>query len=203
VLLVGLLIIALVCLAVGLVLPSVAWLIASLIATAGAGYLLVKARSTILAPPSAAGAGEGPADAGTPDLSTVDAGSVAADATAILPRIADDTRDRPAGSDHAGPEQDGSAHVGSGPGAGDDIGGVRTAAQPLSAGSAVAGTDYVAGPDDVWVIDGRPRYHLLQCVIIQGQDAEPIPFDQAIEDGFMPCSLCEPQLVRAAIRGTG
>jgi hypothetical protein len=203
VLLVGLLIIALVCLAVGLVLPSVAWLIASLIATAGAGYLLVKARSTILAPPSAAGAGAGAADAGTPDPSTVDAGSVAADATAILPRIADDTRDRPAGSDHAGPEQDGSAHVGSGPGAGDDIGGVRTAAERLSAGSAVAGTDYVAGPDDVWVIDGRPRYHLLQCVIIQGQDAEPIPFDQAIEDGFMPCSLCEPQLVRVAIRGTG
>ncbi len=190
-LLVGLLIIALVCLAVGLVLPSVAWLIASLIATAGAGYLLLKARSTILAPPSAAGAGDGAADAGS------------AEATAILPRIADDTRDGPAGSDHAGLQQDGSAHVGSRPGAGDDIGGQRTAAEPLSAGSAVAGTDYVAGPDDVWVIDGRPRYHLPQCVIIQGQDAEPIPFDQAIEDGFMPCSLCEPQLVRAATRSTG
>jgi hypothetical protein len=54
------------------------------------------------------------------------------------------------------------------------------------------------GVDDVWVIDGRPRYHLRQCVIIQGQDAEPIPFDQAVEDGFMPCSLCEPQLERAA-----
>ena len=49
---------------------------------------------------------------------------------------------------------------------------------------------------DVWVIDGRPRYHLGSCPIIQGQDAEPIPFDQAVEDGFMPCSLCEPSMAR-------
>ena len=48
------------------------------------------------------------------------------------------------------------------------------------------------GGDEVWVIDGRPRYHLQSCAIIQGQEAEPIPFDQATEDGFMPCSLCEP-----------
>jgi hypothetical protein len=50
---------------------------------------------------------------------------------------------------------------------------------------------------EVWVIDGRPRFHLASCAIIQGQDAEPIPFDQATEDGFMPCSLCEPNAVRA------
>jgi hypothetical protein len=50
----------------------------------------------------------------------------------------------------------------------------------------------------VWVIDGRPRYHLETCAIIQGQDAEPIPIEQATEDGFMPCSLCEPNIVRTA-----
>jgi hypothetical protein len=55
-----------------------------------------------------------------------------------------------------------------------------------------------AATGDVWVIDGRPRYHLQTCAIIQGQDAEPIPFAQATEDGFMPCSLCEPNVVRAA-----
>jgi hypothetical protein len=55
----------------------------------------------------------------------------------------------------------------------------------------------VADDGDVWVIDGRPRYHLAHCAIIQGQDAEPIPLEQATEDGFMPCSLCEPNAVRA------
>jgi len=55
-----------------------------------------------------------------------------------------------------------------------------------------------ANAGDVWVIDGRPRYHLESCAIIQGQDAEPIPLAQATEDGFMPCSLCEPNVVRAS-----
>jgi len=32
-------------------------------------------------------------------------------------------------------------------------------------------------------------------MIIKGQDAEPIPYEQAIEDGFMPCSLCEPNAI--------
>jgi hypothetical protein len=48
----------------------------------------------------------------------------------------------------------------------------------------------------VWVIDGRPRYHLEGCAIIKGQDAEPIPYEQATEDGFMPCSLCEPDVTQ-------
>jgi hypothetical protein len=43
----------------------------------------------------------------------------------------------------------------------------------------------------VWVVDGRPRYHAQDCLIIKGQKAQPIPFDEAVEDGFMPCSLCQ------------
>lgn len=51
-----------------------------------------------------------------------------------------------------------------------------------------------AGADDpeVWVIDGRPRYHRRTCEILAGQDAGPIPLSQANEDGFIPCSLCQP-----------
>lgn len=45
---------------------------------------------------------------------------------------------------------------------------------------------------DVWVIDGRPRYHRQSCEIIGDQGAEAIPLSQASEDGFIPCSLCEP-----------
>jgi len=48
-------------------------------------------------------------------------------------------------------------------------------------------------PDpDVWVVDGRPRYHRRGCQIIDGQDAEPVPLSQADEDGFISCSLCLP-----------
>jgi hypothetical protein len=50
--------------------------------------------------------------------------------------------------------------------------------------------------DQVWVVDGRPRYHLEACMIIQGQESEPIPLAQATEDGFMPCSMCEPFVSR-------
>jgi hypothetical protein len=48
----------------------------------------------------------------------------------------------------------------------------------------------------VWVVDGRPRYHLQDCLTIKGQQAEAIPVEQAAEDGFMPCSMCEPAVTR-------
>lgn len=51
-------------------------------------------------------------------------------------------------------------------------------------------------PDpDVWVVDGRPRYHREGCQILTDQDAEVIPLSQADEDGFIPCSLCEPERI--------
>jgi len=54
------------------------------------------------------------------------------------------------------------------------------------------------GRPEVWVIDGRPRYHRGNCDILSGQDAEPIPLSQATEDGFIACSLCEPDVARTA-----
>ena len=48
----------------------------------------------------------------------------------------------------------------------------------------------------VWVVDGRPRYHLADCLIIKDQQAEEISLDQAAEDGFMACSMCEPNVTR-------
>jgi hypothetical protein len=140
----GLLVIAGACLALGLVTQSAVWLIASLIATAGAGFLLFKLRHVIATPaiPAATGSSGSPTDSAAIDTTPA---SLAA----------------PTGSEPA--------------------------RQPSAA---------QRGPDDVWVIDGRPRYHLDGCAIIKGQDAEPIPFKQATEDGFMPCSLCEPQAAR-------
>lgn len=64
---------------------------------------------------------------------------------------------------------------------------LRAASGPQPAQPA-AGTD----DPDVWVIEGRPRYHRRGCDIIDGQDAGPIPLSQANEDGFIACSLCQP-----------
>jgi hypothetical protein len=55
---------------------------------------------------------------------------------------------------------------------------------------------------DVFVIDGRPRYHLRGCVHMLGRDSEPLPVSEAVELGFSPCSVCEPDssLLAAARR---
>lgn len=45
---------------------------------------------------------------------------------------------------------------------------------------------------EVLVVDGRPRYHLPGCVHLLGRESEPLPVGEAIELGFTPCSLCEP-----------
>lgn len=47
---------------------------------------------------------------------------------------------------------------------------------------------------EVFVIDGRPRYHLANCVHLFGRESEPLPVAEAIELGFTPCALCEPDL---------
>jgi len=44
----------------------------------------------------------------------------------------------------------------------------------------------------VLVIDGRPRYHQPGCVHLLGRESESLPVSEAIELGFTPCSLCEP-----------
>ena len=45
---------------------------------------------------------------------------------------------------------------------------------------------------DVLVIDGRPRYHVAGCVHLLGRPFEPLPVGEAIDLGFTPCGLCEP-----------
>lgn len=45
---------------------------------------------------------------------------------------------------------------------------------------------------DVLVVDGRPRYHLPGCVHLLGREHESLPVSEAVDLGFTPCGLCEP-----------
>lgn len=62
-------------------------------------------------------------------------------------------------------------------------------AQQVSAGDAAR---VARMTNEVLVIDGRPRYHLPGCVHLLGRDSEPLPVHEAVELGFTPCGLCEP-----------
>ena len=46
--------------------------------------------------------------------------------------------------------------------------------------------------NDVLVVDGRPRYHVPGCVHLHARESEPLPVGEAVELGFTPCGLCEP-----------
>jgi hypothetical protein len=85
----------------------------------------------------------------------------------------------------------------------------RVAAEPARAhpdevtdtDPAVADTDpplRSRGDESVWVIDGRPRYHLPGCAFLISRGPEPVPLRQAVEDGFTPCALCDPDSGLAA-----
>jgi hypothetical protein len=55
----------------------------------------------------------------------------------------------------------------------------------------------------VTVVDGRPRYHLATCVHLLGREVQELPVSEAVELGFSPCNLCEPDttLLAQARRG--
>lgn len=54
---------------------------------------------------------------------------------------------------------------------------------------------------EVLVVDGRPRYHLAGCQHLLGRESEPLPVGEAVELGFTPCSLCEPDTALLAEAG--
>ena len=45
---------------------------------------------------------------------------------------------------------------------------------------------------DVFVVDGRPRYHVPDCPHLRGRESEALPVREAVELGFTPCGSCEP-----------
>ncbi|MGH8962927.1 MAG: hypothetical protein ACRDWT_17365 [Jatrophihabitantaceae bacterium] len=213
-LLIGLLLVALVCLALGLVLASACWLIGSLVATAAAAYAMWARRDELAAPAAAKQPAAGPPAAVRPagerperdahDEAEVDTeyqqrraawfaeGTAAGDVWVIdgrpdyhAPGCARLVGERAEPVPHTQASEDGFTSC--------------TLCDPDSTVPASPGAATAAAGDpdpehggQVWVVDGRPRYHRRDCMIIKDQQAEPIPSEQATEDGFMPCSLCDP-----------
>jgi len=63
------------------------------------------------------------------------------------------------------------------------------APQPTSPGDAAR---IASMTTDVYVVDGRPRYHLRGCIHLMGRESESLPVGEAVELGFSPCGVCEP-----------
>jgi hypothetical protein len=57
------------------------------------------------------------------------------------------------------------------------------------------------GRSRVWVVDGRPRYHLAECASLNGTVPEAIALAQAVEDGFTPCAHCDPDNKLTGVHG--
>ncbi|MEQ4304471.1 hypothetical protein ABNF97_24360 [Plantactinospora sp. B6F1] len=71
----------------------------------------------------------------------------------------------------------------------DDVPADEPAPQPVSEADAAL---VAALLDDVYVVDGRPRYHLADCPHLSGRESEPLPVSEAVELGFTPCGRCAP-----------
>ena len=87
-----------------------------------------------------------------------------------------------------------SAASGFGPASGGESGGDAVppdepAVQQVAAADAARVARLAA---DVHVVDGRPRYHLPDCVHLRGRESERLPVGEAVESGFTPCARCEP-----------
>src|SRR5206468_2568622 len=75
---------------------------------------------------------------------------------------------------------------------------VAPAAPDAAAVSVASVAPAAAAGDSAWVIDGRPDFHRRECARLREGEPEEIPRGQAKEDGFQPCSECDPEAVPAA-----
>lgn len=65
--------------------------------------------------------------------------------------------------------------------------------EPAAESVAAADLAWVGHLDtEVVVVDGRPRFHLAECLHLLGLESESLSAAQAIEVGFTPCGRCRP-----------
>ena len=73
-----------------------------------------------------------------------------------------------------------------------DIAPVAPASGSPSVASTAPPADFAADEPQVWVADGFPEYHVQGCSELAGLTDQAVPYEQAIEDGFQPCVVCDP-----------
>ncbi|GAA1692114.1 hypothetical protein GCM10009765_46860 [Fodinicola feengrottensis] len=69
--------------------------------------------------------------------------------------------------------------------------------EPIGTGVA---DEFSARDDEVFVVDGRPRFHLPTCAHLADKESEPVPVWEAFELGFTPCGGCRPVAALMAVR---
>jgi hypothetical protein len=69
--------------------------------------------------------------------------------------------------------------------------------EPIGTGVA---DEFAARDDDVFVVDGRPRFHLPSCAHLEERESEGVPVWEAFELGFTPCAQCKPVASLMAVR---
>ena len=206
--LIGLLLLALILVVVGVVKASVGWLIASLVVSVLAAAVLLRsflqtrrranlARSASPAPVDAAAAEHPASESARP------AESAAATGDAALPRDAQvwvvdgypeyhvENCGELAGLPAETVAYDQAVEDGFQP---------CVVCNPDRALRPAAPATVPAAPDSrhVLVIDGLPQYHVAGCRVLLGHESISIPVEQAEEDGFSPCAVCEPGVAGAA-----
>jgi hypothetical protein len=80
-------------------------------------------------------------------------------------------------------------------GSADDAATDRPAAVPAPAGKAP--TRRTARAGQVYVVPGRPRYHLAGCRFLTGRQSEAMSPRQATESGYQPCAVCQAAVAQA------
>ncbi|MEO6500744.1 MAG: hypothetical protein ABIQ09_02395 [Jatrophihabitantaceae bacterium] len=220
-----LLVAALALLVLGLMTGSTPLVVASIAASLLAAYVIVRVRrqrGSVVGATAASGASRGAEASGVASGVASGAASNKASVTgAAKARVAGAAvpaqapASAPGKSAHA-PPQTASATIGAGAAPADSVPAPHGAAPAEDvdlAGLADLPTDEPAvadsypplrshGDEPVWVIDGRPRYHLPHCgfLLARRPEPEPVPLRQAVEDGFSPCALCDPDTGLTAAR---
>ena len=206
----ALLVAALGCLVIGLIASSAAWILASLVASVVAVLAIRTARRRAQEVPAAKkGIGEDTQPATVMAMPAARAAAAQADAEpaatapapakpeprhAVLLRRGRFGRKTAAAEGLSLPQVVAAVEAEQAPGTSGPAS--EQAEEPAAAHTSAPLAD--RGDDPVWVVDGRPRYHVSSCSFLGGLESASIPLRQAVEDGFSPCALCDPDTAVAA-----
>jgi hypothetical protein len=93
-----------------------------------------------------------------------------------------------------------------GPASGDSADGVRTVTATATADEPAESDgltdEAVIAGGTVYVVVGRPRYHVEGCRYLAGKDSEERDVAAALDEGYSPCGVCKPDAALATLGAT-